>query len=379
MEKFLGIYIHIPFCKQKCYYCDFCSAPAREDTKQKYVLSLIENIRVSSLYFADRVVDSVFFGGGTPTCLSYEQLDNILEAIKEHYRVAKDAEISLECNPATADLNFLQHLRQSGFNRLSIGVQSAHNEELKALGRIHTFEDFQRTYLDSRVAGFENINIDIMYGIPCQTESSFEHTLESIVSFSPEHISAYALKIEPGTVFFKNKEKLILPDEDSEYNMYKLAVNLLRDAGYRHYEISNYAKNGFESRHNLKYWNCDDYVGLGISAHSCIGRDRYAVISSLKKYITCDFCENSYYTVTEKLTSDEFIEEYIMMRLRLGKGLNESDFKSKFGKDIPQKYIDRINTFVKKGYMVSSENGYHFSDDGMYLSNYFLSEILDLE
>ena len=220
-----------------------------------------------------------------------------------------------------------------------------------------------------------------MYGIPLQTEGSFRKTLETVISYSPEHISAYALKIEPGTVFYKNKSSLILPDEDSEYNMYKSAIMTLAENGYGHYEISNYAKKGYESRHNLKYWNCDDYVGFGVSAHSCIGRDRYAVISDTKEYTDCILSQNpnDYFVLTEALSVEDFSEEYIMMRMRLGEGLSLSDYKEKFSFELPEKYIARLKPFLSSGHILFNNGAYCFSSDGMYLSNYILSEILDLQ
>jgi oxygen-independent coproporphyrinogen-3 oxidase len=301
--------------------------------------------------------------------------------VKKCFLVSENAEISLECNPATADIDDFKLLKKSGFNRLSMGLQSAHNEELQALGRIHTFEDFEKTFSAARTAGFENINLDLMYGIPLQTEESFRKTLETVLSYSPEHISAYALKIEPNTLFFKNKDSLILPDEDSEYNMYKLASMILGENGYDHYEISNYAKGGYESRHNLKYWNCDDYIGFGVSAHSCIGWDRYAITSSICEYIDLmsDGNPDDGFVLVESLSKEEFSEEYIMMRMRLGEGLSLMGYKEKFSAKIPDKYIKRMSSFINSGHIISNNGHYSFSGDGMYLSNYLLSEILDLE
>ncbi len=381
MKKPLGIYVHIPFCIQKCHYCDFCSAAASENIKERYASALIKNIKSVAHNFAEHEVDSVFFGGGTPTCLRPKTLSDILFSIKSNYTVSKKAEISLECNPATANYDDFKVLVNSGFNRLSMGVQSVHDKELQALGRIHSFEDFKKTYSEAREAGFDNINLDLMYGIPFQTEESFKQTLKTIISYNPEHISAYALKIEPGTLFFKNKEKLILPDEDSEYNMYKLAVNTLESAGYGHYEISNYAKEGKRSRHNLKYWNADDYIGFGVSAHSCINRNRYAAMNETFKYsdIILNGLSERYYFETEQLSDQEFAEEYIMMRLRLGDGLSPRKYKEKFSSDLPDKYIKRMFPFIKSGHIIYSDERYSLSDDGMYVSNYILSEILDLE
>jgi oxygen-independent coproporphyrinogen-3 oxidase len=261
-----------------------------------------------------------------------------------------------------------------------MGLQSAHDTELSALGRIHTFDDFKHTYFDAREAGFENINLDLMYGIPLQTEQSFAKTLDSVIALSPEHISAYALKIEPGTEFYRKKSELILPDEDSEYNMYKLADNKLASAGYEHYEISNYALSGRKSRHNLKYWSCDEYLGFGVAAHSFIQNVRYSNTSSIKKYISSiSLHNNEYFSVEEKLSKKDISEEYIMMRLRLSDGLSEKEFAQKFGFPLDPKYTERMNPFIKSGH-IKNENGvYRFTADGMYVSNYILSEILDLD
>jgi oxygen-independent coproporphyrinogen-3 oxidase len=251
---------------------------------------------------------------------------------------------------------------------------------LKALGRIHDFRDFDKTFSDARKAGFENINLDLMYGIPFQNEASFGKTVETVCSYSPEHISAYALKIEPGTVFFKNKDSLILPDEDGEYNMYKSAIDSLRDKGYGHYEISNFSKPGKECYHNLKYWSCDDYVGFGVSAHSCLKNERYAVITDTQRYIDLiNQSSDEYFFTTERMDEAELIDEYVMLRLRLKKGLCLADFKNKFNTDLNEKYISRMTPFIKSGHIIVKGDSYSLSDDGMYVSNFILSEILDLK
>ena len=380
-DRSLGIYVHIPFCIRKCNYCDFCSFPSGDEEKSAYVSALTKNIHELSDKFSDRIVDSIFFGGGTPTCLNADQLCSILETIKCHYNVDPDAEITTECNPATADYTYMASLKSGGFNRLSLGVQSANDNELKLLGRLHNFSDFEKTYNSAIRSGFSNINLDIMFGIPDQTEASFENTLRKIISLSPTHISAYSLKIEPNTRFYKERASLTLPGEDSEYNMYKQAYDILGQNGYGHYEISNYAMAGFESKHNLKYWNCDDYIGFGISAHSCIGRNRYSTISSIDAYIG-SILQNNYsdiYSLEESLSPESFSEEYIMMRMRLRDGLSKDEYYQKFSHPLNKKYIDRMSRFIKSGHIINSDNRYCFSLDGMYISNYILSEILDLE
>ena len=379
--KPLGIYIHIPFCVQKCNYCDFCSfAPIDDSIKEDYVSALKTDIIRASGHFKEYTVDSIFFGGGTPTCLSSKDISGILEAATNAYNVSSEAEITVECNPATADENDFRLLLNSGFNRLSMGVQSVHDSELKALGRIHDFEDFKHTYDNARSAGFENINLDLMYGIPLQTEESFAQTLGSIISFAPEHVSAYALKIEPGTDFYRRRSELTLPDEDSEYNMYKLADRLLSAAGYEHYEISNYALAGRKSKHNLKYWSCDEYLGFGVAAHSLLKNVRYSNSGSIKKYISnINRGTSEHFSVEEVLSTKDVSEEYIMMRLRLSDGLSEKEFLQKFDFPLDSKYIDRMHPFIKSGHIKNENGRYRFTADGMYVSNYILSEILDLE
>jgi len=380
-KKLLGIYVHIPFCVQKCKYCDFCSfASIGEDIKEAYISALKKDIIKSSPFFDNYTVDSIFFGGGTPTCIPANTLGDILKTLKRRYNVSNEAEITIECNPATADENDFSILLNSGFNRLSMGVQSSHDTELFALGRIHTFDNAKQTYAYARSAGFKNINLDLMYGIPLQTEKSFSQTLDRVISLKPEHISAYALKIEPGTEFYKKRFSLELPDEDAEYNMYRLADRLLSQSGFEHYEISNYALNEKKSKHNLKYWSCDEYVGFGTSAHSLVKNVRYSNTNSIKKYIA-SICTgiNDHFSIEEKLSITNLVEEYIMMRLRLSDGLSESFFAQKFNFHIDNKYIERMHPFIKSGH-IKNENGiYRFTSDGMYVSNYILSEILDLE
>ena len=383
----LGIYIHIPFCKSKCHYCDFCSSPSNDVVKERYVSALKKEISsfVTVNALKNHAVTSIFFGGGTPTQLPAYALPEILETVFCHYCVSNDAEITVECNPGTVSYEDLQVLRSSGFNRLSLGLQSANDNELKVLGRIHSFRDFDVTYYNARKVGFDNINLDLMYGIPYQTQESFANTLHTVAKYEPEHISSYALKIESGTLFYKERDKLILPDEDCEYNMYKSGIEILNSLGYKHYEISNFAQKGYESRHNLKYWNCDDYVGFGISSHSCLGTCRYKVTSSLSEYLR--YFENSehnnaspYFSLDETLSKEEFAEEYIMMRMRLYDGISINDYFERFGNGFEEKYLKKMMPFINSGHIIYSENGKNvrFSDDGMYVSSYILSEILDL-
>ena len=384
--KALGVYVHIPFCKSKCHYCDFCSAPADDDIKSNYIKCLAEEITCESSreYLKNHCVDSIFFGGGTPTCLKQDDLCYLLKCLISSYNVSNDAEITIECNPGTVDLIALQTLKNGGFNRISFGLQSVHDNELSALGRIHDLKSFEETYNNARRARFDNVNIDLMYGIPFQTEKSFEKTLQKVVSYAPEHISAYSLKIEPGTQFYRDRDKLILPDEDAEYNMYMTASRYLSEAGYHHYEISNYTVSGKRSRHNLKYWSCEDYAGFGLAAHSCIGSKRYENTDSLKQYLTCfengSFSQYNYVSVEELPSVSEFAEEHIMMRMRLSDGLSVEEFNKRFDIDFEEKYFQRIIPFINSGHIIYDPliKRISFTDQGMYVSNYILTEILDL-
>ena len=270
-----GIYIHIPFCISKCIYCDFCSAPADDDTKERYVNALCAEIahagKEAEKNGDDRSISTVFFGGGTPSILPAQLFVKIMCAVREAFSVSEDAEITVECNPGTLTAGKLRAYRSMGVNRLSIGLQSPDNRELRALGRIHTYEQFEESYYAARDAGFDNINIDIMSAIPYQTVTGYQSNLEKIVKLNPEHISAYSLIVEEGTPLFDKVERSggdILPTEDEDRQMYALTKKILADAGYRRYEISNYARPGFECRHNASYWERTDYIGFGVAAAS---------------------------------------------------------------------------------------------------------------
>ena len=378
----LGIYIHIPFCVQKCKYCDFTSfANQCSETKSRYVEALKKDISLAAQHLKNKTVDSIYFGGGTPTCLSPDDISDVIKIVFDSYNVSRDTEITTECNPATISKDGLRQLHSSGFNRLSIGLQSVHNNELQALGRIHTFEDFLQTYDNAAGAGFNNVSLDLMYGIPHQTVESFQRTLETVASLEPQHISAYGLIIEPGTEFFAKRDSLPLPDEEAEYEMYKMADATLIKLGYEHYEISNYALNGKRSRHNMKYWQLDDYIGFGISAHSLINGKRYYITSKIPDYIDHFlFNDKTEHCFIEEIPDDlTLCEEYVMMRLRLADGLLVDDMIKRFPNDPLDKYLNRMSKFIDSGHIINSKGKYFLSADGMYISNYILSDILDLE
>lgn len=367
--KSLGLYIHIPFCASKCRYCDFCSFPhPKHERVKNYISRISEEIEEYGRDYSEYTVNTVYFGGGTPTLLGADDLCGLLKTVKSAFCVTDDAEISVECNPATADAEYFKKIRLGGFNRLSIGVQSMNDAELRLLGRLHKAADAKRAVSDARVAGFDNVSVDVMYGIPDQTAESLKKTLEEIIELSPEHVSLYGLKIEDGTHFAKHRDELRLPDEDEEYDMYMSSTKLLASEGYEKYEISNFAKHGRYSRHNLKYWQREDYLGIGLAAHSCIGNKRFSAVCDIEKYLDGESVGG-----VEEVSAHDVLCEKIMLGMRLGRGL---DFGSLCG---AEEYESRLSKYIPSGHVTRRGNSLAFSDEGMYISNYILSEILDFE
>lgn len=380
-DKSLGLYLHFPYCRSKCAYCDFYSITGCENF-DRYAEALALHMEDYARELQGRKVDTVFFGGGTPSLLPKHNLRNLFDSLFSNLDVTDDAEITMEANPATLDAAGLKRLAAQGVNRLSIGLQSACNNELAALSRIHTFEDFEQTYQLARKAKFDNINIDLMYGIPQQTAQSFKISLNAVCELHPEHISLYGLKIEPETPFGKMQDKLELPGEDDEYAMYEYAVDTLESYGYRQYEISNFALPGYECRHNLKYWNCEEYLGLGPSAHSYLNGCRFSFVRDVEQYILALQREDSgvniideYYEVSEK----ERLGEYVMLRLRLNDGLDTADFARRFGRDFERMYGKYLRVYVENGFMQKQDSRYSFTTKGRYVSNYILSTMLDFD
>jgi len=347
--KGLGIYIHIPFCIRKCNYCDFCSFTER-DKNIMYAYTDELCSRIKKFGEEHRIcADTVYFGGGTPTLLPQDCFSKILDTLRYSFQIDENAEISVECNPATINEEGLVAIRSMGVNRLSIGLQSANDTELKELGRLHSFVEFCHTFNAARRAGFSNISVDLMYGIPKQTVSSFKQTLESVCELSPEHISAYGLKIERGTAFYDNRKLLELPCEDEEYEMYCLCEKILRDHGYQRYEISNFAKDGYISRHNIHYWLLDEYVGFGVAAHSFFAGERYGNSRDI----------------------DAFLQG-------LEEGLSMSEYQKISGRsfktDFPQ-----TDKYIAQGFLIEREGRISFSTKGFFVSNAILSDMLDFE
>ena len=367
-----GIYIHVPFCLSKCHYCDFCSRTrADEETKCLYVKRLCDEVRACGEGLGEKrpTADTVYFGGGTPTLLSPVQFSSILDTVNEVFGIDSNAEITAETNPKSADSKKLCDMRALGINRLSIGMQSVHDNELKALGRIHNHADFLATFSDARRAGFDNISADLMYGIPLQTRESFAESIKALVTLSPEHISSYCLTVEEGTNFGRRRDSLVLPDEDTVSDMYRDMTELLGESGYEKYEISNFAHNGQVSRHNLKYWKRESYFGFGPAAHSFFGGVRFANSRDVESYLNGDDIRE----YSEMITGDGAIDEYVMLGMRLREGIDINEFNRLFGIDFMTRYGNTFKRFAPE-YISIDKNRCAFTDKGMFVSNYILSE-----
>ncbi len=379
----LGIYVHIPFCLSKCAYCDFYSfVPGDEEIFERYTAALCDHMKYYRDAAKERTVDTVYIGGGTPTVMPVKMLCRILDAVKRNFRVAKGAEVTVEVNPATADKRTFSRLRRHGVNRISIGFQSADSGELKALSRIHSREEFEECFAAARAAKIDNISVDLMFGIPLQTEESLCRSIDYLTRLRPEHISLYDLKIEPGTAFAKVRETLALPDEDTEYSMYRKAAALLERRGYMQYEISNFARDGRVSRHNMRYWNCEEYLGFGPAAHSFFNNSRYSFVRNIERYIKGVEDISNAAGITENLeeiSGRAGMGEYIMLGLRLTRGISYREFYMRFGCDFREMYGEKLGFYLKNGYMRETRDGVALTLSGMFVSNYILSDILSFE
>lgn len=380
----LEIYIHIPFCIRKCGYCDFLSAPAGRDTQEKYVHALEQEIRGRACEYGKYQVATVFIGGGTPSILGPEQIKRLLDALRSHYQVLPEAEITMEANPGTVDYDSLAGYRNAGVSRLSLGLQSSWDEELKALGRIHTWQQFLDAYGAAVAAGFTHINIDLMSGLPGQTPASYEVTLRRVAELrpGPEHISAYSLILEEGTAFAERfgAGKLQLPDEETERELYGLTERILREYGYGRYEISNYAKEGCECRHNVGYWIRENYLGLGIGAASLVENVRFQNGKVLEAYLEAPLEQREQ---EQRLTVAEQMEEYMFLGLRLTEGVSERKFYDTFRYGIEQVYGDVIKKHVSQGLLAyldrAAGRNLCLTRRGMDLANYVMADFLEPE
>ncbi|MDO5133520.1 MAG: radical SAM family heme chaperone HemW [Eubacteriales bacterium] len=378
----ISLYIHIPFCLRKCSYCDFLSAPRDRGFRTQYVRALSREIQLQGRNYSDVTVDTVFFGGGTPTVLTAGELSGILDTLRVRFRIQEDAEISLEMNPGTADGEKLRVLKRAGFNRLSIGVQSMQDKELKILGRIHSAEQAREAYRLAREAGFDNINLDLMSGLPGQTFQDWSRTLEQAAGWKPEHISAYSLIIEPGTPFAALREagKLApLPDEETEREMYRFTEDFLSKRGFARYEISNYAKPGRECRHNTGYWTGHAYLGLGTGAASYVDGVRWSNISNPDEYMKI-LCAGGEIAALQKdvrrLSAEERMEEFMFLGLRMTGGVRAEDFSGRFGKEMEEVYGSVMCRQIGQGVLERTDGGVRLTARGIDVSNYVLADYL---
>ena len=376
-DKPLGLYIHIPFCKQKCVYCDFYSLAGREGRMDDYTDALCAHLTEIAPYAAGHLVDSVYFGGGTPSYLGERRLVKLLKTILKRYHEAKAAEITLEANPDSAgDWKALRALRKSGFNRLSLGMQSACDRELREIGRIHTMDQLRAAVSAARKAKFDNLSLDLIYGLPHQTLEQWQENLTAAEDLAPEHLSCYGLKVEEGTPLFARKDDAGLPGDEVQADMYLYTVDYLLRHGYRQYEISNFARTGRESRHNLKYWTLGEYAGFGPGAHSDFGRVRYAYEKDLEGYIRSVRDHTPLLSENERIPPLDRDTEWIMLGLRTVRGLDPKEFENRFRRRFSC-FLPFLEQCENAGYAVREEGRWHLTPRGFLVSNQIIGGMLD--
>lgn len=393
--------MHIPFCVRKCAYCDFLSFPGNQQMQREYTEKLIEEIRCQSAKVKEYQVISVFIGGGTPSILNMEDMAAVLQALASGFEIRADAEITMEVNPGTVTAESLSCYREAGVNRISMGLQSADDKELSHLGRIHTFDEFLKSYQRVRMAGFDNVNVDLMSAIPGQTLESWKNTLKKVTMLKPEHISAYSLIVEEGTPYFERygecaerknhflareeghclKSLPDLPDEDTEREMYYLTQEFLTEQGYERYEISNYSKKGCECRHNIGYWTGTEYLGLGLGASSYMNGCRFHNTPVYNQYCSASFDQEEAFQGVlrqefERLTIEEKMEEYMFLGLRLTQGISAQGFVGSFGHNIRNVYGTVLDAMEKEGLMEYKNGCYCLTSRGTDISNYVMSQFL---
>ena len=393
--------MHIPFCAKKCAYCDFLSFPGNMRMRREYTDKLLEEIRIQSSFVREYQVDTIFLGGGTPSVLDVTDITAIMGTLKEHYDIAPDAEITIEVNPGTVKMEGLVAYREAGINRVSMGLQSADDTELRYLGRIHTYDEFLKSFQRVRMAGFTNVNVDLISAIPGQTPESWRNTLKKTAMLKPEHISAYSLIVEEGTPFYdrygghvemesyemspEERRRLMalpdLPDEDTEREMYYMTRNCLAEQGYERYEISNYARPGFECRHNVGYWTGTGYLGLGLGASSYLEGCRFHNTSDFQSYVSAHFDDEAEFCQAlrqdmEQLSVKSKMEEFMFLGLRLTRGVSVEGFITRFGQSIRNVYGGVIDKLEREGLLEHKNGYYHLAERGLDLSNYAMSLFL---
>lgn len=374
----VGIYVHIPFCASRCSYCDFCSTSGRTDLVPVYRDAVMRHIREAAPGIAQSYVDTVYFGGGTPTYFGAKNLIRIFEEMKRRFRVLRTSEVTLEANPDSADYKSLRSLRNAGFNRISIGVQSANDAILEFIGRRHRFADAERAVNDARRAGFENVSVDLIYGLPAQTRDDWVDTLGRIIALEPDHISCYGLKIEPGTPLYEYRDSPMIPDDDMQADMYLYAVNTLAAHDYVQYEISNFCRPGKASLHNLKYWQLGDYLGIGASAASNIGDRRFTCVEDPDEYVRRVNSGEPLCGPVEIVDQYERASEYLMLGLRTTHGICEAEYSAIYrGGFAPLEELFR--DYSARGFARLTDGRWSFTPTGFLLSNRLIGELLDAQ
>lgn len=385
----LELYVHIPFCVKKCDYCDFLSGSGGREKQKAYVQALLKEIQ-SIPELPGREAATIFIGGGTPSVLDASDINRVLDALRDRFYISEKAEITMEANPGTLTREKLDIYRSAGISRLSIGLQSADDQELRTLGRIHTYEEFLESYYLAREAGFDNINIDLMSAIPGQTRENWRHNLKTVAELKPEHISAYSLIVEEGTPF-ANRE-LNLPDEDTEHQMYEDTAEILRGYGYCQYEISNYALEGCECRHNMGYWKRTEYLGLGLGAASLAGAGlweqltgnkspgnreyRFSNTRDMQEYLQYSAVPGMVRKEISGLSDEECQEEFMFLGLRMTEGISEKEFQRCFGTDLDKVYGSILEKYRNMGFLEKKGSFWHFTRQGIHVSNCILADFI---
>ena len=375
-KKPLGIYIHVPFCRSKCQYCDFYSLTSKDDRlMDRYLKAICTHIREAGLLAPEYVVDTVYFGGGTPTFFGAEGMAAILTTIRKSFHVSNTAEITFEANPDSVSDRLLRRLRSEGFNRVSLGIQCDRDDILKKLGRPHTYEQAENAVARIRKARFRNLSVDLMYGLPGQSVGDWLKTLEHVLQLAPEHISCYGLRVEEGTPLYDYAQYCNLADDDDQAEMYLEAVELLRSKGYRQYEVSNFCRKGHVSRHNLKYWNCQEYLGFGPSASSDFAGQRFTMIADLHGYIEGILKGGQVLQEVQQIPERERAGEYLMMRLRTVTGVDPKEYQQKYL--MPFAPLEaKLEQYKSQGYAAKTFDGrWHLTPTGFYISNYIISDL----
>ena len=376
-DKRLGVYFHIPFCASKCAYCDFCSLPGRDKLMPYYQDALLIQLQETMPRMTDYFIDTVYFGGGTPSYYGARRIVEILQELKVTNRLMKQSEITVECNPDSVRRKELRMLRKEGVNRLSIGAQSANDDILRLIGRRHNWRQVEMAVKRARKAGFRNVSLDLIYGLPSQTREDWADTLAKALALKPAHISCYGLRLEEGTPMYDEYEGAdILPSDDDQADMYLYAVDFLSRHGFRQYEISNFARPGYESRHNLKYWRLDDYIGFGAAAASNIGLLRYTYTHNVRKYISGVLGDKDIIAEQEELTPFDRASEYLMLGMRTAGGISREEYMSVYQSSF-DRLEEMLEVFEENGWAMCDNGRWHFTPGGFLVSNVLIGVLLE--